>query len=98
LAYTVLGVTYANLGQDSLASENLVKAFELRGRVSEREKYWVSVNYYSAATGELEKASETCELWAQSYPRDDVPVAILGYNFTVAGKWSVARNLAIIAT
>ena len=90
LAYTVLGVTYANLGQDSLASENLVKAFELRGRVSERERYWVSVNYYSAATGELEKANETCELWAQSYPRDDVPVALLGANYTVAGKWNRA--------
>jgi tetratricopeptide (TPR) repeat protein len=90
LAYTVLGVTYANLGQDSLASENLTKAYELRGRVSEREKYWVSVNYYFAATGELEKANETCELWAQSYPRDDVPVAILGNNHTVAGQWDRA--------
>lgn len=86
LAYTVLGVTYANLGQDSLASENLVKSFELLGRVSERERYWISVNYYTVATGELEKANETCQLWAQTYPRDDVPPAIFGDNYTTAGK------------
>jgi len=73
LAYSVLGVTYTNLGQNSLGNENRTKAYELRGRVSERERYWVSVNYFSTVTGELEKANETCELWAQTYPRDDVP-------------------------
>jgi DNA-binding winged helix-turn-helix (wHTH) protein/tetratricopeptide (TPR) repeat protein len=90
LAYTVLGVTYNNLGQDSLGGENLTKAYELRGRVSERERYWVSVNYFSAATGELEKANETCELWAQTYPRDDVPPALLGVNYMSAGQWERA--------
>jgi serine/threonine protein kinase/tetratricopeptide (TPR) repeat protein len=90
LAYTVLGVTYDNLGQNSLGGENLTKAYELRGRVSERERYWVSVNYFSTVTGELEKANETCELWAQTYPRDDVPPALLGGNFMWAGQWERA--------
>jgi serine/threonine protein kinase/Tfp pilus assembly protein PilF len=90
LAYTVLGITYNNLGQDGLGSENLTKAYELRGRVSERERYWVSANYFSSATGELEKANETCELWAQTYPRDDVPPALLGVNYMSAGQWERA--------
>jgi len=53
----------------SLASENLTKAYELRERVSEQERYWISANYYSVVTGELEKANQICELWAPSYPR-----------------------------
>ena len=62
LAYGVLGVSEANLGQEGLAVKNLTKAYELRERVTEREKYAISASYYAIATGELEKANQTCEL------------------------------------
>ena len=90
LGYNVLGVTFANLGQDSLASENLSRAYELRDRVSERERYGISASYYGIVAGDLEKSDQTCEMWAQSYPGDDTAPGILGANYMVQGQWEGA--------
>lgn len=75
-AYAFLGLTYANLGETNFASENARKAYELRERVSEPEKFLIEANYYEYFTGNLEKARQACELWAQTYPRDDNPRGI----------------------
>jgi tetratricopeptide (TPR) repeat protein len=69
LAYRDMAVAYANLGQTTHASGNAKKAFDLRERVSERERYAIETYYYSWGTGELEKANQVYELWKQSYPR-----------------------------
>ena len=69
LAYVDLGIFY-NL-QTNLAAESLRKAYELRERVSEREKFYISATYYTTVTGELEKAVQQYELWIQEYPRDE---------------------------
>ena len=71
-AYAFLGLSYSNLGETSLAAENGRKAYELRERVSEREKFLIESNYYEFVTGDLEKALQSCELAAQTYPRDDL--------------------------
>jgi Tfp pilus assembly protein PilF/predicted Ser/Thr protein kinase len=93
LAQALLGVAYSNLGQNRLADEHLTKAYDLRERVSERERYWISSVYYSQVTGELEKANQTCELWARSYPQDDVPRGIRGHGYMLAGQWERALSL-----
>jgi tetratricopeptide (TPR) repeat protein/tRNA A-37 threonylcarbamoyl transferase component Bud32 len=90
LAYRYMSVVYFNLGQSTRASENAKKAFELRERVSERERYAIEAMYYSYATGDLEKANQVYELWKQSYPRDDLPVGNLGDNFMRLGQWEKA--------
>ncbi len=79
MAYSVLGVVYSNLGEGMLARENLSKAFELRNRVSERERFYIASTYYSFGSGELDKAKQTYQLWAQTYPRDYVAHANLGF-------------------
>jgi predicted Ser/Thr protein kinase len=71
-AYAFLGLSYSNLGETSLAAENGRRAYELRERVSEREKFLIESNYYEFVIGDLEKALQSCELWAQTYPRDDL--------------------------
>src|SRR6266699_1224624 len=74
LAYGTLGGLYGDLlVEPGLAAENLQKAFELRDRVSERERFDIASAYYMNVTGELEKASQTFEQWAQAYPRDAGP-------------------------
>jgi serine/threonine protein kinase/tetratricopeptide (TPR) repeat protein len=87
LAYASLGVVYGNLGQASLAAENIKKAYELRDRVSEREKYRISALYYDKVTGELEQATQVYELWGKSYPLDVVPPGNLGYIYSVLGQY-----------
>src|SRR5262249_52347446 len=43
--------------------------YELRDRVSEREKYVITSSYHLLVTGNLHKAEETCRLWTEAYPR-----------------------------
>jgi tetratricopeptide (TPR) repeat protein len=90
LAYRALAVAYINLGQTTRALENAQKAFELRERVSEREKYAIAARYYSDFTGELEKANEVYELYTQSYPRDFLPLLNLGDSYMRLGQWQKA--------
>jgi serine/threonine protein kinase/Flp pilus assembly protein TadD len=78
VAYASLGVSYGNLGQANLSAENIKKAYAMRDRVSEHEKYRISALYYSHVTGELEQAIQVYELWAKSYPQDLVPPNNLG--------------------
>jgi tetratricopeptide (TPR) repeat protein len=85
VAYASLGLVYSNLGQANLAAENIKKAYELRDRVSEREKYRISALYYQKVTGELEQASQVYELWAKSYPQDNVPPGNLAVIYAYLG-------------
>ena len=87
VAYTVLGVSYSNLSQPTLSAVNLKKAYELRERVSEKERLRISADYYALVTGELEKEAQTYRLWIQSYPRDSIPHGNLGYNFNCLGQY-----------
>ena len=58
IAYAGLAVNYSNLGQASLAADNAKKAYDLRDRVSERERYRISALYFQYVTREVEKATE----------------------------------------
>jgi tetratricopeptide (TPR) repeat protein/tRNA A-37 threonylcarbamoyl transferase component Bud32 len=90
LAYQSLGNQYRNLGEYELANDNYQKAYDLRGRVSEDEKYAISSLYYSFATGELQKANQTYELWSQAYPRNPAPHNNLGVNYSALGQYDKA--------
>jgi tetratricopeptide (TPR) repeat protein len=87
MAYAALGTSYGNLGEPSLAAENVRKAYELRERVSERERFYIESHYYRNVTGDLEKARQAYELWAQTYPRDVVPPNNLGVIYQTLGQY-----------
>jgi tetratricopeptide (TPR) repeat protein len=78
MAYASLGTTYHNLGEKELASENTRRAYELRAKVSERERFYIESHYYHFVTGDLEKAKQVYGLWLQTYPREAVPPTNLG--------------------
>ena len=89
-AYSLLGMSYAVFGERRLGDESLQKAYELRDRVSEREKFYIDVSHSNLVTGDLEKAREICELWKRTYPRDSVAVAFLGSVLTDLGQYERA--------
>lgn len=78
VAYTALGISYSNIGDSALANQNFQRGYDLRNRVSEREKLRISAAYHSYFEGDLMKGSEAYELWARAYPRDAVPLGNLG--------------------
>jgi serine/threonine protein kinase/Flp pilus assembly protein TadD len=90
MAYVGLGTAYSNLGESSLAAENMKKAYDLRDRVSEREKFNISSHYSQIVTGDLLKANQAYQLWAQTYPRDFVPVGNLGIDLEILGQYDKA--------
>jgi serine/threonine protein kinase/tetratricopeptide (TPR) repeat protein len=89
-AYTSLSTAYSNLTQYELAAESGRKAYELRGRASERERYSIEENYYFSVTGELEKTNQVLEQWTRDYPRDLRPLAGLALNYNLVGKYEKA--------
>ena len=90
MAYTSLATSYYNLNQIDLSIAAIKKAFELRDRVTERERSHITTLYYDIATGELEKATEGYKQWMQIYPRDATVHANLANEFMVAGKYQDA--------
>jgi serine/threonine protein kinase len=89
LAYAALSISYGNLHQPSLALEYANKAYQLRDRVTERERLRIASDYY-ASTGEFDKEAQTYELWIASYPRDATPHLDLGTNHAWMGQYDKA--------
>ena len=85
MAYESLAVAYSSLGQGSLALEYATKAYQLRDRVSEREKLRISGNYF-VETGQLDRATQTYEMWIAEYPRDWIPHNRLSGVFSGTGQ------------
>ena len=94
LAYARLGTIYANLGDTRLSEENTRKAFELKDRVSEYEKLYITSHYYEFVTLEDDKAMEVYELWAKTYPRDFTPVLNTAVLYSNTGQFEKALEKA----
>jgi tetratricopeptide (TPR) repeat protein len=87
MPYAAMSIVYADLNEIGRAAENARKAYDFRAKVSERERLMIETNYYLTATGELEKAAQTLEIWKQTYPRDEVPYLSLGFIYASLGNW-----------
>lgn len=87
LAYNRLAAVYYNTRQLALAAEASQKAFDLRERVSEREKLYISASYYSDVTREMDKVIEVYELLKQTYPRDSSAHNNLSLQYSNVGQY-----------
>jgi len=87
MANASLGTSYWVVAETSLGAENMKKAYMLRERVSMREKFYIESHYYDFVTGDMEKTRQACELWTQTYPRDDVPKIVLGVVYSKLGQY-----------
>jgi serine/threonine protein kinase/tetratricopeptide (TPR) repeat protein len=80
LAHARLGTAYGNLRESDMANQHRSRAFQLRDRVSELERLYITTHYYGGAVGDLPRAREAYELWKRTYPRN----------------WTPHNNLAVI--
>jgi len=90
MAYRGISAVYTNRSEVGRATENARRAYELRAKVSERERFSIEATYYMHATGELDNAVEVYELWQQTYPRDFLPYGNLGVVYGCLGNWEKA--------
>ncbi len=94
MPYAGMASAYTNLNEVGRSAENARKAYELREKVSERERFSIEAHYYLDATGELEKAAQVYELWQQTYRRDAVPYVNLGFVYGNLGNYEKALEEA----
>src|SRR5438034_10752993 len=85
-AYDAMGSEIEVIGT-ALAVESIRKAFELRTRVSEREKLIIEGDYYNVVTGDLMKARQSYTLGEQIYPREVSFRNGLGVLYNALGKY-----------
>ncbi len=91
LAHARLGIHYSNVGETTLARESTLKAYRLRDRASEAERFLIETFYDRQVTGNLERQQQTMEAWARTYPRDPVPFGLLaGLATNSIGRYDVA--------
>jgi eukaryotic-like serine/threonine-protein kinase len=88
--YARLGMSYSNYGENNLGSEYLRKAYMLRARTSQLERFYIESHYYLVVLGNLEKTVQVCELWAQDYPRDWVARVMLNEAYYNLGQYEKA--------
>jgi DNA-binding winged helix-turn-helix (wHTH) protein len=95
LAYAWLGIAFTTLGESSAGAGYTRRAYELRERTSEPEKYFISAVFHKEVTGNIEKAEQSCKLWKEDYPRMDMPHTYLaGAIYPVIGEYEKASKEA----
>jgi eukaryotic-like serine/threonine-protein kinase len=95
MAYAHLGLHYSAIGESVLSAQSTTKAWQLRDRTSDPEKFFIDFSYQRQVTGNLEKAYQTLELWLQTYPRsagNPSPRALL-FGLSAAGTGRLERSV-----
>jgi len=94
MAHARLAAIYNNLGEEDRSGEEAKKAFDLRERVSERERFYITDHFYTS-NGNIEKDKETLELGIKTYPNDSSPYANLALIYNLFyGEYEKAIPLA----
>jgi serine/threonine protein kinase/tetratricopeptide (TPR) repeat protein len=92
MAHARLGTNYNNLGEEARATESMRKAYDLRERASERERFYITSHYQDFVERNSEAARTTYETWARTYPRDEVPPTNLGVLYQILGQYEQGLN------
>ena len=91
VAHAQLGFSLGGRGEAALGQQSLIKAYQLRHRASDVERFSIETFYDRDVTGNLEREQRTLETWAQSYPRDPSPHTLLaGLALTSTGQHELA--------
>jgi len=84
--YQILARSYSVANNSDLAIQNERRAYELRNRVSEREKLIIEAEYQLDIPGNLERAAEAYELLSSTYSHDPGPFLVLSMLSTHMGQ------------
>jgi tetratricopeptide (TPR) repeat protein len=91
MGYARLGVAYGNQGAVAKAVENLKKAYELRERVTERERMYIE-SQYALQQFDLPKALQSYKLFVATYPRDAAAWNNLASSYQTVGDYEQAAE------
>ena len=88
MAHGYLATAMNNMGAGGPdADAHRVRAYELRDRVSEPERLYITAHYYEGIVEDVDKTVETYEMWARTYPRDWTPHNNLAVLYNDMGEY-----------
>ncbi len=87
MAYRSMAAAYGNLGYAPARLKARQKAFELRDRVSERERFLIEGDYYWTSEKTLDKAVEAYSELLELYPDDSIALTNLGGVYYQLEEW-----------
>ncbi len=93
LAGAYLGIMYGDIGNDTLQSEYLSRALQLRERTGQRDRFTIEASYYHMAIGDLDRAASVYKDWLGEYPRDLIALTNLGTLSASVGRYAEAEAL-----
>jgi tetratricopeptide (TPR) repeat protein len=93
MAFARLGTVYGNMGETQRSHDAIRQAYELRDRVTERERFYIVSHYYAFVTGEIDKEMATYEEWAKAYPVDMAWTINLSVDYSLTGQLDKAIEL-----
>lgn len=90
MAQALMSGVHANTGRSALAPAFSRRAFELRDRVSERERYFISWRYFLDAEQAWDRALDLALSWTRTYPREAFAFNSLGLAYAAFGQHDLA--------
>ncbi|HMF61109.1 MAG TPA: tetratricopeptide repeat protein, partial [Vicinamibacterales bacterium] len=91
VAHARLGIYYSNEGESAKSRQSTTKAYQLRHRASDAERFFIETVYDRQVTGNMDREMETLEAWAQTYPRDSIPHGLLaGFATRSTGRYELS--------
>jgi serine/threonine protein kinase/Tfp pilus assembly protein PilF len=98
VAYAFRGFMYSALGETARAVENTKRAYNLRDHATDSERFFIMALYERDVTGNMERARQTLELWAQTYPREwKAPGLISGFAAPETGHFEQGLHATELA-
>jgi len=90
MAYRSMAMAYNNLALFSEKDTYLQKAFELKDRLSDRERYLIEAEFYRYSETTYNKAIEAYEKLLGLYPNDSIAPTNLGVLYIFTEQWDKA--------
>jgi serine/threonine protein kinase/Flp pilus assembly protein TadD len=94
LAWATLGIVNSNRSSRKIADQQIQKAYDLRERASERERFYITGHYYGKVAGDYEKEIALYQEWIKVYPRDNRPWSNLSLESTQLGEFEQGLQAA----
>ena len=91
MGHAQVGFGHSVMGESAVARPSTLKAYQLRDRASDVERFFIDTLYDRDFTGNLDREQRTLESWAESYPRDARPHGLVsGLAMSSTGKYELA--------
>src|SRR5438477_6518019 len=90
IAHARLAYCYNNQKKLQASRDESKKAYELRDRVSEHERFLITSSYYGGVTGQWNEQIRELQTWKATYPQDAEPLNLLANRYTTVGPFELA--------